>query len=136
MPLTQSAKYALRAMATLAGLPPGECLPARELAGRTGIPVHYLSKIMRSLVVKKLVHSRKGHGGGFSLGKPGRKITFAEIVNAGDFGPEPNHCAFGWGKCDPDRACPLHATYSRLSDTIFRWLEETTLDEVDTSKLP
>ena len=114
MLLPQSAQYALRAMATLANLKPGEVLAARDLAERTGVPVHYLSKIMRRLVVRGLVVARRGHGGGFALGKPARGITFAAILAAGDFGPLPDACAFGWGSCDPRNHCMLHETYSQV----------------------
>ena len=118
MPLNQTARYGLRAMAVLASLPAGEALPAKGLSELTGIPVHYLSKIMRRLVVSKLVIARRGHGGGFSLAKPARKITFAEILSATDSSGEPDACAFGWGECDPENECPLHGTYQRLKEAV------------------
>ena len=67
MILNQTAVYALRAMAVLARLAPGEFLRSVELAEHTNVPVHYLGKVMRLLVLAELVRSRKGHGGGFTL---------------------------------------------------------------------
>lgn len=131
MPLSQTAKYALRAMATLASLPPGEAIPAKSLSGFTGIPVHYLSKIMRRLVVAKLVVARKGHGGGFALGRPARKITFAQIFAAEGGLLDSGTCAYGWGQCDPDNYCPLHSTYSTLRNALDKWLNETNLAAVE-----
>ena len=130
MLLGQTAKYALRAMSTLASLAPGESIRAHELSEITGVPVHYLSKIMRWLVVKKLVTSRKGRGGGFSLAVPARKITFAAILEAGNFIVESNDCAYGWGSCDLNNPCPLHETYSRLQEAVVDWMETTTLADV------
>ena len=131
MLLNQTAKYALRAMSVLANLPAGETLSSSDLSDLTGIPVHYLSKIMRRLVVKSLVLARRGHGGGFSLGRPARKISFADILSATDFEAESNDCAFGWGKCDPSNHCPLHNTYRKLQDAVSEWLDQTTLAQVD-----
>ncbi|MCB9871519.1 MAG: Rrf2 family transcriptional regulator [Planctomycetes bacterium] len=136
MPLNQTAKYALRAMAILASLPAGEALPAKELARRTGIPVHYLSKIMRRLVVSRLVAGRRGHGGGFSLGRPARRISFADILVATDCVGERDVCAFGWGKCNPAEHCPLHDTYRQLQASVLQWMEGTTLAEVVRAPVP
>ena len=127
MILNQTAEYALRAMAILAMLAPGEGLRAADLAERTGIPVAYLSKIMRRLVLAKLVDSRKGHGGGFRLAQPPARITFLAVLSAVDLAPEPNRCAFGWGACDPRHPCVLHSVWSELSETFVRWAEKTTL---------
>lgn len=130
MLLGQTAKYTLRAMSTLANLAPGESIRAQGLSEVTGVPVPYLSKIMRRLVVKKLVTSRKGRGGGFALAVPARKVTFAQILEAGNFTVESNHCAYGWGSCDATIPCPLHDTYSRLQAAVIEWMETTTLADV------
>jgi Rrf2 family protein len=131
VPLSQTAKYALRAMATLASLPPGEAIPAKSLSEFTGIPVHYLSKIMRRLVVAKLVVARKGHGGGFALAQPARRITFAQILAAEDGMLDSTTCAYGWGQCNPENFCPLHQTFATLREALDRWLNQTTLAAVE-----
>ncbi len=132
MLLTQTVEYALRAMAVLASLETGEGIRAADLSQRTGVPVHYLSKIMRRLVLGRLVLSRKGHGGGFTLARPARQVRFAEILAAGDFVPEVNRCAFGWGSCDAKKPCPLHPAYSQLNESFQRWAQKTTLADMGT----
>jgi Rrf2 family iron-sulfur cluster assembly transcriptional regulator len=127
MILSQTAEYAFRAMAALAGLAPGEAITAVDLADRTGIPVHYLSKIMRRLVVGRLVQGRKGHGGGFQLARPPAAIRFADVLRATETDPEPNRCAFGWGECDASRPCPLHGAWSRLDEAFWQWAESTSM---------
>jgi Rrf2 family transcriptional regulator, iron-sulfur cluster assembly transcription factor len=130
MLLTQTAEYALRAMATLASLAPGEALRAVDLAERTGIPVHYLSKIMRRLVLQRLVTSRKGHGGGFSLGRPPAKITFEEILSVDPYFETTTQCAFGWGNCNKNNPCLLHSTWSGMKESFQKWARTTTLATV------
>lgn len=129
MILNQTTVYALRAMVALAELDPGETSRARDLAERTGVPVHYLSKIMSRLVEHGLVVGRKGHGGGFALQRPPREIRIAEVLAASEFRVDAGACVFGWGDCDPGRPCPLHATWSRLQEFVARWADETTLED-------
>lgn len=135
MLLTQTAEYALRAMAILASLGPGEAMRAVDLAERTGIPVHYLSKVMRRLVVQRLVTSRKGHGGGFALGRPPAKITFEEILKVDPYFETTTQCAFGWGNCNKRNPCLLHNTWSQLKETFHQWASTTTLATVRDDQL-
>jgi Rrf2 family protein len=130
MQLTQTAEYALRAMAHLSLLPPGEGARAKDLAEASGIPMAYVSKLLRKLVVAGLLESQKGHGGGFVLARPAAEIRFVEVLRAVDYPIEPNHCAFGWGQCNVREPCPLHGTWSQLKEAFSRWAERTTLADV------
>jgi Rrf2 family transcriptional regulator, iron-sulfur cluster assembly transcription factor len=130
MLLSQTAEYALRAMACLAGLDAGEALRAVEVADRTGIPVPYLSKILRRLVLDGLLVSRKGHGGGFALARAPSAIRFADVISATDAMPSADRCAFGWGSCSDHSPCPLHPAWSVLKARFHDWAEQTTLADV------
>ena len=124
---SQTAIYALRAMAVLKDLHPGERLPAKDLAERTRVPAHYMSKIMRRLVVAGLVEGRKGWGGGFRLSRSPSRITFAQVLAAVGSAVEGGVCAFGWERCDGENPCPLHGAWSRLQDCVRDWAERRTL---------
>ena len=109
MILPQTAEYALRAMAQMAVLPPGDAVRAADLSKMTKVPVHYLAKIMRRLVARGLLVSEKGHGGGFKLAKSPKKLRFIDVLLALDIDLEANHCAFGWAKCSANAARPSAA---------------------------
>ena len=130
MLLSQTAEYALRAMAWLATAPGGEPVCAVDLSSATGIPTHYLSKVLRRLVLAGLLESQKGQGGGFSLSRAPRDIPFIEILSALDAYPTQGRCAFGWGECDPTDPCPLHNSWSQLGDQICAWASNTNLEEI------
>ncbi len=130
MLLSQTAEYALRAMAWLAYECPDAPVRAQDLSQGTGIPPHYLSKILRRLVLAGLLESQKGQGGGFSLARPPESICFEDILLAVDSYPVQGRCAFGWGTCGEDNPCPLHASWSRLSDSVHTWAANTTLAAV------
>ncbi len=129
--LSQTAEYALRALAHLAMQPEGVAVTARELSQGTGVPVHYLSKVMRRLVMAGLVTGTKGHGGGFSLARPAAQLRSGDVLAAGEHSPaSPDRCAFGWATCDTQRPCPLHGTWSELKEAARAWACQTTLADV------
>lgn len=134
MLLPQTAEYALRAMAQLTMLPPGEPVRTADLARLAGIPESYLSKIMRRLVAKGLLSSEKGHHGGFKLSQPPEKVRFIDILRALDVELESNRCAFGRGECDKDHPCVLHPAFIQLREAHVAWATRTTLANLGTPK--
>ena len=130
MLLSQTAEYALRAMACLASAPEGKPVRAVDLSRTTGIPTHYLSKVLRRLVLADLLKSQKGQGGGFSLSRAPSEIAFIDILSAVDAFPTQGRCAFGWGQCDATDPCPLHNSWSHLNDHIRDWASGTSLKEI------
>lgn len=130
MVVNQTAEYALRAMAVLAELPAGEALRASDLAEQAEVPTHYLSKILRRLVVAGLLKSQKGHGGGFVLARPPSRIRFADILEATDSAVDAKRCAFGWGRCNPTNPCPLHPAWTELNANLEHWAKTTTLTAI------
>ncbi len=132
MLLSQTAEYALRATAYLATLPRGSMLRATDISRATAIPVSYLSKILRRLVLKDLLTGHKGHGGGFALSRPPSRIRLIDVLKATDFELMPDRCAFGWGRCNLHTPCPLHPIWTRLNEATETWATKTTLAEVGT----
>jgi len=125
--LTQTAEYALRATMALALLPEGHLLTATQLAERTDVPLPYLSKILRKLVVAELLLAQKGHHGGFRLARAPGAITFAQILDAVGCPIQTTHCAFGAASCNPHAPCPLHVPWSRLTEAANAWANHHTL---------
>lgn len=127
MLLNQTAEYALRAMAVLATRWPDARVTSSELSDEANIPTHYISKVMRRLVLAKLVSAQRGHHGGFRLAKAPSAISFMDVLEAVDFQHEEQHCAFGLGKCNSSSPCALHPAYSALNACFRTWAMETTL---------
>ncbi len=136
MLLSQTAEYALRAMAWLACHSPEQPVRAKDLSKETAIPVHYLSKILRRLVLGGLLASQKGQGGGFRLARPPQEIRFVDILAAVDAYPQPGRCAFGWGACDELTPCPLHESWSQLNEALSSWASTSTLAMVRGARSP
>lgn len=128
--LSQTAEYALRAMAWMALVEPAAPVLARELSEGSGVPPHYLAKILRRLVLAGLLVSQKGRGGGFVLARPAEEIRFRDVLAAVDAYPSGERCVFGWGACDAQQPCPLHSSWSQLSSSFQEWSAEMTLASV------
>lgn len=130
MVLTQTAEYALRAVARLARQSDGLPQRARDLAESTGIPAPYLAKILRRLVVAGVLRSRRGVHGGFELARDAERISFVDVLAAVDALPTQTRCVFGWGECNADLPCPLHQAWVRMSDAFRDWAETTTVADL------
>lgn len=111
--ISQTAEYALRAVAALAGNP-DEPMVTQRLADTTKVPAGYLSKVLQSLGRAGLVHSTRGVGGGFVLTRPATEITIYDIVQAVDPVQRIRTCPLGLA-AHGVRLCPLH---KRLDDAM------------------
>ena len=127
---SRTTEYAFRAMASLALGPRGQPMTAEALSEAAGVPRHYVSKIMKTLVEAGLAMSRKGHGGGFVLGKPKEEIRYVDILAASGYEPHPDRCVFGWGGCNHEAPCPLHESWSALNEAFGEWAMKGTLADV------
>jgi Rrf2 family protein len=134
--LSQTAEYALRAAAWLAANAPDGPVRATDLARGTGIPLPYLLKILRRLVLAGVLASQKGQRGGFSLARPPSEIRIVDVLAALDAYPQEERCAFGWGDCNAADPCPLHDIWMELNDSVRGWAERTTLAGLEARAVP
>ena len=104
--ISQTAEYALRAVAYLARSPEVPHV-TREIASITKVPSGYLAKVMQILVKAGLVRSRRGLGGGFTLDRSPAEISILDVVNAVEPLQRIHSCPLGLEE-HRDSLCPLH----------------------------
>jgi Rrf2 family protein len=132
--LSQKARYALRALVELARAE-GAQLTAGELAARADAPRKFLEAILLELSRNRLVASRRGKFGGYTLARPAAEISFAEAIRIVDGPLALAPCVsprLGHRKCDdcPDLAlCTLREALLRARDATAEVLEAYTLAE-------
>ena len=90
--LSRKAKYALRALSTLALAEPAQ-LQARRIAQEAKVPEKFLEAILVELRNAGIVSSRRGTIGGHSLAKPAEEIMVGDIVRIIDGPIAPLRCA-------------------------------------------
>ncbi len=112
--ISQTAEYALRAVACLATYPKSS-LTAPQIASITKVPASYLSKVLQAFGRARLVKSQRGLHGGFLLALPADKISLLDVINAVDPIKTITRCPLDLETHGAD-LCPLH---NRLNDAIL-----------------
>jgi Rrf2 family protein len=141
--LSQKARYALRALFVLAHRTPGEPVMIAEIAEQARVPRKFLEQILLELKKRGMLHSVRGKHGGYTLGRPPDKISFAEVIRAID-GPlalSPCVSVTAYRRCDDcidEATCTLRRILLAVRDSTANILETRTLgdslDEISTPK--
>ena len=82
MRVTARVDYAVRALVQLASDASVEPVKAEQLATAQQIPLKFLLEILRQLKQHKLLVSRRGPEGGYTLAKPAAEIAIADVIRA------------------------------------------------------
>ncbi|HEX5010368.1 MAG TPA: Rrf2 family transcriptional regulator [Planctomycetota bacterium] len=123
-------EYAIRALAHMATLPPGERILARDLAEATAVPRQFLGKILHRLARHGLLESAKGRGGGFRFARPPESIPLAELVEAVEGEDIMKMCVLGLDQCNDSQPCPLHDQWKVFSDRIRDRIHAATIADL------
>ncbi|MHC4418750.1 MAG: RrF2 family transcriptional regulator [Planctomycetota bacterium] len=84
MRISRSTGYALLAVGYLAQHQKQKIVLSQDISKKYNIPLEYLLKILQQLVKANLLRSKRGPRGGFSLGKPIKKMTLLQVIEAVD----------------------------------------------------
>jgi Rrf2 family iron-sulfur cluster assembly transcriptional regulator len=127
--LTTKGRYAVTAMLDLA-LHYGEGpITLADIAQRQGISLSYLEQLFSRLRKRSLVSSVRGPGGGYSLGKDAREIYVGEVISAVDENMDTTKC-HGVGNCQNNERCLTHDLWSDLSNQIYNYLNNISLQDL------
>jgi Rrf2 family protein len=130
--LSQKTRYALKALAALAALQPGECASAAAIAAECNIPRKFLEAILAELTRQGLVWGHRGRHGGYQLGRKPGDISFGSVVRLmqGPLALVPcasqtryRRCA----DCPEERACEIRSLFKKVRDSTARILDQRTL---------
>jgi len=132
--LSRQARYALRALYTLAGNEQAGPVLISTLAEREHIPHKFLEAILLRLKNAGVVKSKKGRGGGYALSVPADQITLGRVARAIDGALDPLPClADGSVPCDgcvDATTCGTHHVMMEVRGAIVRILDATTVASV------
>lgn len=128
--LSKSAEYALRALHALAFEPGEGPVPSARLADRAGVPENYLSKVLHRLEQEGVVTSRRGPGGGFTLGRDPTAVSLADVIRPFDDTVLHRRCLLGRPECRDDSPCAAHERWLEVAGRVRRFFEETSLDDL------
>ena len=129
MKLTSKGRYAVTAMLDLAFHTETGPVTLSEISKRQDISLSYLEQLFTRLRKQELVRSTRGPGGGYSLNRPAEQLAVAEIVAAVDETVDTTRCS-GASNCHDGRQCLAHELWDDLSQQIFGFLNNITLQDL------
>lgn len=129
MRLTTRGRYAVTAMLDLALHHDGGPVSLAEIAERQGISQSYLEQLFARLRRNGLVDGLRGPGGGYRLGRPGDRISVADVIDAVNETVDATRCG-GQKNCQGEHRCLTHDLWEELSTQIRDFLSAVSLDEL------
>ncbi len=121
-------RYALRVLVDMAEHYGSGYIPMKDIAGRQGVSLKYLEKILPVLTKNGLIEGVHGKGGGYKLTRYPYQYTVGEVLRLteGNLSPVPNPSE-AEGE-DPDsRTRPV---WEKLNSLINDYLDSVTLDDL------
>jgi Rrf2 family protein len=133
--LSKKAKYALKALVYLGTHDKRSPILIAEVATEERIPVKFLEAILRELKNAGILHSQKGRGGGYRLGRAAERISVGRVVRIMDGPLAPLPCVSETAyrrceECDDENTCGIRVVMKRVRDETARILDGTTLRDL------
>ena len=130
--LTRKSKYGLKALLVLAEEADRGPMLISELADRQRLPKKFLEAILLELKRAGLLHSKKGKGGGYVLGRKPTEITVGQVIRVleGPLALTPCVSQTAYRRCDEcldEQACGVRLAMKEVRDATARILDNTTL---------
>ncbi len=135
--LSQKTRYALRALMLLAEHEKTAKSPMliSDLAKKGRMPQKFLEAILLELKNNGVLQSKKGKGGGYSLGKKAEDIKFGSVIRLleGPLALLPCVSQMAHRKCDEctdEAACGIRILFKEVRDRTAEILDSTSLAKV------
>jgi Rrf2 family protein len=133
--ITQKAKYALKALSTLASVDEGAALRIDEIASRSGAPKRFLEHILLDLKRAGMIASRRGRTGGYALIKDPAKLPLAEVLRLIDGPIAPLACLSRRAyqpceDCADEASCRIRKVFSEVFYAYLLLIESVTLADL------
>ncbi len=129
MRLTTKGRYAVTAMLDLALHHKKGPITLADIAERQGISLSYLEQLFSRMRKQGLVYSVRGPGGGYSPARATSEISIAEIITAVDESVDTTRCN-GAHNCQNNEVCLTHNLWEDLSNRIYDYLKEVSLESL------
>lgn len=131
MNFTIRTEYALRALQeVIAG--GGKPVNRKQISANQHISEHYLEKICLDLKKNKIINSKMGPGGGFTISRKPEDISFWEIYKAVDLQDgQFTTCYPGIkGECKLHEKCQVKDIWTRFNQKLIESMSNITLGDI------
>ncbi len=130
--ISQKAKYALRALVSLAQARQGEPVFISDIADQQSIPKKFLEQILLDLKRHGILVSRRGKFGGYQLLKDPAEITFGSILRIidGPIAPLPCLSKMAYRRCADCKSegnCEIRKVFAEVAEATRNVLDKRTI---------
>jgi len=129
MRLTTKGRFAVTAMIDLAMRQHQGPVTLAGISQRQKISLSYLEQLFGKLRRHELVESTRGPGGGYTLARPMKDVTVADVIFAVDEPLDATQCG-GRENCSEEGQCMTHELWSNLNKKMIDYLDSVTLAEL------
>jgi Rrf2 family protein len=103
---------------------------AREIAEQYDIPIELLAKVLQRLVRTGLLASTQGTRGGYTLSRPAKLISVADVIQAIDGPLTVTACSTEKNDCEQYSKCSVRDPLWQIRERIVAALDTVTLSEM------
>jgi len=133
--LSKKCKYAIHALVYLADRFQQGPVHIQEIAETQHIPKKFLEAILLELRNAKILHSKKGKGGGYYLYKKPQDVNLIEIIRLMDGAIAMLPCVSlnyyePCEECIDEKTCGIRFAFLGVRDETLRILSESTLEQI------
>jgi Rrf2 family protein len=133
--ISKKTKYGLKALIHLARKYGQGPVLIADLAHDERIPKKFLEAILLALKNNGILHSKKGKGGGYYLGRAPGTITFGQAIRImeGPLAPVPCVSETSYatcGECNDEATCGIRLVMKEVRDSMAAILDGTSLADV------
>jgi FeS assembly SUF system regulator len=122
--------YGTLVLTHMAGCP-DRVFSAADLASSLGLGQPTVSKILKLLGQHELVKGIRGARGGYTLGRPAKQISIAQIIDALEDQPFGlTECTAMPGACTVEAGCHIRSNWQRINAIVRRTLEEVSVADM------
>lgn len=130
--LSKKSKYAIHALVYLAERYGEGPVQIGEIAEKQNIPKKFLEAILLELRNAKILHSKKGKGGGYYLYRKPEEVNLTEVIRLmnGAIAMLPCvslHYYESCEECVDEKHCTIRTTFMSVRDETLRILTESNL---------
>lgn len=129
MRLTTKGRFAVTAMIDLALRQHQGPVTLAGISQRQKISLSYLEQLFGKLRRHELVESTRGPGGGYTLARPMKNITVADMIFAVDEPLDATQCG-GKENCHDNHRCMTHDLWEELNATVLGFLSKVSLAQL------
>ena len=133
--LSKKCKYAIHALVYLAERYQQGPVHIQEIAEKRNIPKKFLEAILLELRNAKVLHSKKGKGGGYYLYQKPSDVNLMEVIRLMDGAIAMLPCVSlhyyeRCEECRSEKTCGIRDTFLKVRDETLAILGGTTLDKI------